>query len=109
MAVEQIKWMALQINSTWVGNNQMIFNTKGQKIVSISVTNLSKSADSLLIGLNEDASSKLYLQAGQSFPLGPYNDDQYCNDNQVKFKWDGSNPDNSGVIVVSYIGDRPFC
>lgn len=107
--MQQIKLSSVQINSSYNGNNQLTLNTRGQQIVSISITCLSPSVDNLLIGFNEDPSTKFYLQAGQSVPLGPYNDDQYINDNQIKFLWEGNNAANSAVIVIASVGDNPIC
>lgn len=107
--MQQIKLSSQQINSSYNGNSQFILNTRGQQIVSISITCLSPSQNNLLVGFNEDPSTKFYLQAGQSVPLGPYNDGQFINDNQIKFMWDGVDAANSAVIVIATVGDNPLC
>ena len=71
--------------------------------------NVSTSPNNLLIGLNEDASSKLLLQAGESLPLGPYRDTDLINNNVYKFGFDGSDPLNQAVIIISLEGDNPLC
>lgn len=105
----QIKLQALQVNSSYLQANPMVVSTRAQAVVSISITNLSPSPNNLLIGLNEDPSTKLFLEAGASISFGPYRDADLLNDNLIKLGFDGSDPLNSAVVVLSPKGDKPLC
>jgi hypothetical protein len=105
---KQIKWRAEQINSSFSQTKPYVFSTRGQKIVSISITNLATSPYNLLIGLNEIPTSKIPLISGQSMPLGPYRTDDYANDNFIQFGWETADNNNRAVIVISYEGDNPI-
>jgi len=109
---KQIRLQSLQVNFTYTRSNPQVVSTKNQAVVSISITNLPASPNNLLIGLNEDPSTKLFLQAGESISFGPYRDADLLNDNLIKLGFDdtaGTDPLNSAVVVLSSEGDKPFC
>lgn len=99
---KQIRLRAELINSTFqLGFESYILNLNNQNIVSVSITNQSQSPNNLLIGLNEDASMKIYLQAGESMSLGPYRDSDLLINNELRFAWDGNDYTNAASIIVS--------
>ncbi len=108
--MKQIRLRSEQINSTYlVGQQSYVLNTNGQTVVSIAVENQVASPGNLLIGLNEDPSPKLFLQAGESRSFGPYRDGDLLNDNELRFAWSTNDILNIAVIVVSFEGDKPLC
>lgn len=76
--------------------------------VSVSITCMENSANNLLIGWDENASSKNYLSQGESRGYGPYLEGQYMGNRALRFAWldvatgtvlTGS---NQGLVIFSY-------
>jgi hypothetical protein len=108
--MKQIRVRSEQINNAFVLGIQSYFlNTNDQNVISVSVTNQSASPYDLLIGLNEDPSSKLYLQAGESISFGPYRDGDLLIGNEFRFAWSTADNDNRAVIVVATETGKEIC
>jgi hypothetical protein len=85
------------------------------RVVSVAITNMSGSANELIIGWNENPSTKNYLSQGESRVYGPYNDGQYVSEQAIKFAFAnvGGGALNSGInqalVIISYETDKEIC
>jgi len=107
--MKQIRLHTELINNSYITGQELYYlNTNNQNIVSVSITNQATSLSNLLIGLNEDPSDKLYLQAGESISFGPYRDGDLLIDNEFRFAWSTSDT-NRAVIVVATETGKEIC
>lgn len=95
----------IRITEQMISDGDMIVLPK--TTVAVSITNMYNSTNDLLIGWNEDASSKNYLTQGDSRGYGPYNDGQYIGDQILRFKFQSIAAGttllgiNQGLLIIS--------
>lgn len=77
--------------------------------IGFIIRNGIKSAQNLLIGINEPASSKIILAPGESLSLSIDRDDMLYSDLNLYFKFEAPDPDNSGFVIVNYLTKEEAC
>lgn len=89
------------IGSQYFGsNNQLQIPLKG-RVISIAIQNMDVSADRLLIGWNENATTKNYLNPSESKPYGPNrSDDEYQEKQVIYLAFENSNSSNRGLVTI---------
>jgi hypothetical protein len=89
--------------------------TLSGKVVSVSITNMSNSSNELLIGWDENPSTKNFLSQGESRPYGPFNDGQYLTGQSIKFAFANINGGalnpgtNFALVITATETDEEVC
>jgi hypothetical protein len=111
---KQIKIYEQQVTGNPTVNNPKVI-VLPDKVVALSITNMANSSNELLIGWDENPSTKNFLSQSESRPYGPYSEGQYIAKQAVKFAFvniggGALNPGvNQALVSMAVETDEEVC
>lgn len=111
---KQIKIYEQQVTGTPTPSSPKVIDLPG-KVVAVSITNMANSSNELIIGWDENPSTKNFLSQGESRAYGPYNEGQYIAHQSIRFAFTNISGGslnagvNQALVIISYETNEEVC
>jgi hypothetical protein len=92
-----------------ITDNNLPQLTVSGKVINIVIRNSNTSGQPLYVGINEDASSKISLDPGESLALNVAKDGAYYDGFELRFKYAATDPNNNGFCILEQETNKEVC